>query len=91
MSKEAVSNFYKAVAQDQALQDKLKAADRPSSVVNMAAELGYEFTEEELVALMQERKDSGELDESQMDAVAGGMRDNCYAGSQCYIGDRMTY
>ncbi len=74
MSKEAVINLFKASAQDQELQAQLKGADSPATVVKLASEKGYEFNESEYTAVVQEMtaQDKGELEDSELEAVAGG-------------------
>lgn len=78
MSKEAVEQMIQAAEEDVALQKKLEAAEGFTEVVQIGAEKGYQFTENELQAFMTERgitlKESqeGELSEEALDAVAGG-------------------
>lgn len=72
MSKEAVREFYKVFQSDKALEEKIKSSDSTASVIKIAAEKGYEFTELELEAFMQESVAGGELSEEELAAVAGG-------------------
>jgi len=73
MSKEAVKEFYKVLQSDEALQQNVKAADSSMKVINIAAEKGYDFTELELEAFMQEAiAADGELSEEALETVAGG-------------------
>jgi predicted ribosomally synthesized peptide with nif11-like leader len=50
MAQECAARFFKAVQEDQALQQKFKAITNPETFVNMAAERGYNFTTDELEA-----------------------------------------
>ncbi len=72
MSKQAVREFYKVLQSDKALEEKIKSADSTASVIKIAAEKGYEFTELELEVFMQETVAVGELSEEELQAVAGG-------------------
>ncbi|MBR8836650.1 MAG: Nif11-like leader peptide family natural product precursor [Stigonema ocellatum SAG 48.90 = DSM 106950] len=75
MSKQAVREFYKVFQSDEALEERIKSTDSTASVIKIAAEKGYEFTELELEAFMQESVASGELSEEELEVVAGGNRD----------------
>jgi predicted ribosomally synthesized peptide with nif11-like leader len=82
MSKETVRAFFKVAENDKALEERIKTADSSTNVVQIAAEKGYEFTELELLAFMQEAVAAdGELSEEVLAAVAGGLvaegGDNC--------------
>jgi predicted ribosomally synthesized peptide with nif11-like leader len=72
MSKENLAKFMQQVQLDPSLQQKLAAApDKEQAsrlAVELGAQLGWEFTVAEVLDLDY----SGELDESQVDAVAGG-------------------
>lgn len=76
-----VLEFFKAVETDEALQEKLKAADSPASVIKIAAENGYDFSELELQAAMKNHlvtpQALEELPEEELLAVAGGFADGC--------------
>jgi len=74
MSKEAVMALFKASDADPALNARLKAADSPATVVNLAKEQGYEFDEAEYAAVVQEVMTQGyeELEDSRLKSVAGG-------------------
>lgn len=48
MAQEHAARFFKAVQQDQALKEKLKATTDPESFVKIAEQRGYNFTTEEL-------------------------------------------
>ncbi|MBQ9251294.1 MAG: Nif11-like leader peptide family natural product precursor [Clostridia bacterium] len=71
----AATEFLKKVLSDEAL--KTRVAD-PSQAVAVAAELGYEITEEELISAekelrKQENAEVVELNEENMDQAAGGL------------------
>lgn len=82
MSKESLTQFLKKVGGDAKLRRELdglfrRAAGQPAataaSVVEFAAKHGFKFTTTELKAHVAAAGKSGELSESEMDAVAGGL------------------
>ncbi len=50
MGQKNAAQLFKAVKQDNALQEKLKAATDPDAFIQIAQERGYHFTPEELQA-----------------------------------------
>ena len=48
MTQENATRLFKAVKQDQALQQRLKATANPEAFVKIAHERGYDFSVEEL-------------------------------------------
>lgn len=50
MTKQNAAELFKAVKQDQALQQKLRATANPEAFIKIAKERGYEFSTEELEA-----------------------------------------
>lgn len=50
MGQKNAAQLFKAVKQDNALQEKLKAATNPDAFIKVAQERGYHFTPEELQA-----------------------------------------
>ncbi|AOY84084.1 Nif11-like leader peptide family RiPP precursor [Moorena producens JHB] len=56
MSKESVLALIKAAEADQSLKAQLESAENPEQVLVIAASQGYNFTEEELLAVMQEQQ-----------------------------------
>jgi predicted ribosomally synthesized peptide with nif11-like leader len=72
MSKEQAREFFKISKNDETLQESLKAANSSAIVAQIAAEKGYEFTESELQAVMQEAIAEDELSEEDLFAIAGG-------------------
>ncbi|NEO89340.1 MAG: Nif11-like leader peptide family natural product precursor [Moorea sp. SIO3G5] len=56
MSRESVLALIKASENDQALKAQLESAEGPAIVLKIAASKGYDFTEEELLAVMQEQQ-----------------------------------
>ena len=75
MSKESAMQFALAVMEDQELRDRT-AKLKPEEVLSIAKEMGYDFTEEELTAAMDENK---ELSADELEAAAGG-----YPGDTIY-------
>ena len=71
MSIESVKKFYELLQSDEILQERVKAAEDSATVVQIASEKGYEFTEQELDRAMQEAIFEGELSEQELEAVAG--------------------
>ena len=83
MSIEAVNKFLQKVTEDQQLQEELAKAlesenDRQAAT-DLAAKHGYEFTPDELWAEIQNRQSefqqkeqAGELNDEELEAVAGG-------------------
>ncbi|MCF2147142.1 Nif11-like leader peptide family RiPP precursor [Desmonostoc muscorum LEGE 12446] len=75
MSKETVRGFFKVAENDEVLQEKLKAGNSSTSIIQMANERGYQFTTEELQVFMQEvTAADAELSEDELEAVAGGLK-----------------
>ena len=82
MSKENIALFYEKVKDDQGLQEIIKGLAGKSqeevigAVVKLGGENGFHFTAEDLKAYAEEKaaehNQSGELDDSQLEAVAGG-------------------
>lgn len=78
MSKEAVDSMIQTARKDAALQKKLEDAQGLAEVVQIGAEKGYQFTEDEVQAFLCEHgitigaSEQGELSEEALDAVAGG-------------------
>jgi len=68
MSKESAANFVLEVMEDNELRERT-AKLPPEELLPIAKEMGYDFTEEELTAVMDE---SHELTADQLEAVAGG-------------------
>ena len=48
MTQDHAAQFFKAVQQDEALKQRLKATTDPDSFIKIAADRGYSFTVEEL-------------------------------------------
>ena len=99
MANNTAAEFLNKVLSDEALKARL-ADKTPAQAVELAAELGYEVTDEELIAAEKElRRQSSpevvELDLDDMDKAAGGRRDwaaqgcaaTVEAGSTCWRND----
>jgi len=63
MAQEHAARFFKAVQQDEALKQKLKATTDPETFIKIAAQRGYNFTTEELDTAI------GKLSEEEFAAV----------------------
>jgi predicted ribosomally synthesized peptide with nif11-like leader len=72
MSKENLEKFMQQVQLDPSLQQKLAAAPDKEQASRLAVELGAELGLEFTLAEVLDLDYSGELDESELDAVAGG-------------------
>ena len=88
MAKENVKKFFEEVSKNEDLQKQLKAATekeeaeiakivsaQAEAAVKVAKEAGFDFTAEELIAVAM--PEGGQLDQSELDAVAGGYRLSC--------------
>ena len=86
MAKENVKAFFEALSQNEALQQVLKEKELAytgdkedrEAVVNevllpVAEEAGYAFTLEELKEIEEGMRPEGEVDEDELEAVAGGV------------------
>ena len=62
VSLEQLKAFITKVKDDQAIQEKLKAAKTPEEVVAIAKEYGHEFTADKIT----------ELSENELESVSGG-------------------
>jgi len=76
MSIEALEQFYDRIRSDSALESEAGAAlgEGAAAVVALGAREGFDFSEDELtIALAQHAMASGELSDSDLDLVAGGV------------------
>ncbi|WP_066384610.1 MULTISPECIES: Nif11-like leader peptide family natural product precursor [unclassified Anabaena] len=79
MSKQAIAQMMQSASQDKTLQQQLEQAGGLAEVVNIGAEKGYQFTEEDVQAFLLEHginfddSEEGELSEAVLETVAGGM------------------
>ncbi|MEH1770624.1 Nif11-like leader peptide family natural product precursor [Nostoc sp.] len=75
MSKEAVIELIEAAESNPTLLKELHSAQGPETVLTIAAERGFEFSESELLSVMQEKQlsfASEDLSDEQLEAIAGG-------------------
>ena len=86
MAKENIKAFFEALSKDEALQKALKEKELAytgkkedrEAVINevlipVAEEAGYAFTLDELKEFEKGMRPEGELDESELEAIAGGV------------------
>ena len=66
MSEEQLKAFLQAVKTDEAIQEKLNAAEDADAVVALAKEAGFLISAEELKVVQ------GEISEEELEGVAGG-------------------
>ena len=101
MTQENIKVFFEALSKDEALQQALKEKalsytgskeDREAVVeailIPVAKKAGYAFTLEELKEFEKGMRPEGELNESELEAVAGGMA--CGKGSVDFF-DKMFW
>ena len=69
---ETVKRFLEEAAKDEALAERLAGADTAEELLALAAEKGYALKEEDLASALAAPK-SGELDDSDLDDVTGGV------------------
>jgi|GEM_PF-1919868 predicted ribosomally synthesized peptide with nif11-like leader len=75
MSKQAVIKLIEAAESNPTLLKQLHSAQGPETVLAIAAERSFNFNEEELLTVMQEKQlsfTSDVLSDEQLEAVAGG-------------------
>jgi predicted ribosomally synthesized peptide with nif11-like leader len=85
MSKITADKWLEIVSQDANLQEKIKVANTPDIIIQIAAEQGYEVSEKELKATLEEvqnLKEHAELNEVELEVVAGG-RMTTYSPAAC--------
>ena len=63
-----MKSFLKAVSEDKEFMEKLSKAESTKAVIALAAEKGFALTVEDLTA----EAPTGELDDNELDDVAGG-------------------
>lgn len=68
--------FLEKISSDEELKSKVKKIpEGPEGVgplIELGKEWGYEFSEQDLVAAMKAKVDSGEIPQEDLDAVSGG-------------------
>jgi predicted ribosomally synthesized peptide with nif11-like leader len=79
---ENMKAFLEKVSSDEALKEKVKALESikdldkcKAAAVELAKEAGFTLVDEDFVSDMAE----GELSDSEMDAVAGGLKPGCFS------------
>ncbi len=80
MSKEAIEQMFQSAGDDPDLQHQLETAGGFAQVVEIGAEKGYQFTEQDAQAFLNDRglgtSVEGELSDEALEAVAGGWFQN---------------
>ena len=71
MSQENALAFFTQVEQNPTLKEKVQTAANKEELFKIAQEAGYSFTADDLKAIS-EKDESDELDEKELEAVAGG-------------------
>ena len=75
---ENIKKLLEKISQDEALQEKAKQMDSKEKLIAFARELGFELTEDDFKEETEQVK-SGEIDDDELEAVAGGARCMCAA------------
>ena len=70
MSEEQLNAFLEKVKADTSLQEKLKAAASPEAAIEIAKDVGFSITTEDIQSMQSE---SVELSDDELDAAAGGV------------------
>ena len=76
MSLTTIAHLVAAADRDRALRQKLQAAVTPENLVKIAAEYGYEFTTEELIALIQAQIKAQKAKSSAFDSLTEDISDD---------------
>jgi predicted ribosomally synthesized peptide with nif11-like leader len=76
MSQTTIAHLVAAADRDQALRQKLQAAVTPENLVKIAAEHGYEFSTEDLIALIQEQIEAQKAKSSAFDSLTEDISDD---------------
>ncbi|MBW4494009.1 MAG: Nif11-like leader peptide family natural product precursor [Oscillatoria princeps RMCB-10] len=76
MSQKDIAHLVAAADRDQALRQKLQAAVTPDNLVKIAAEHGYEFTAEDLIALIQAQIEAQKAKTSAFDSLTEDISDD---------------
>lgn len=97
MSIEAVNQFLQRVSEDASLQEELAqalaSADDRTATTELAGKYGYEFSSDELwqeiqnrQSELERRQEAGELNEEELEAVAGGIWAGPDGTGSCFCG-----
>ena len=71
MSQQNALEFFTQVEQNPTLKEKVETAANKEELFSIAREAGYSFTADDMKAIT-ETSESGELNEQELEAVAGG-------------------
>jgi predicted ribosomally synthesized peptide with nif11-like leader len=71
MSTQNVLDFFTQVETNSTLKQKVQAVSKKDDLLKLAQESGYTFTAEDIKAFV-EKSESDELNEEELEAVAGG-------------------
>ena len=88
MSEEQLKVFQEAIQADAALQEKIKAADGPDAIVEIAKAAGFVISAEELGAAASVKM--GELSDEELERVSGGVTPLvgvAVVAAACYFAD----
>ena len=83
---ETAFNFVKEVSNNETWKEELEAINTPADIVRYAADKGYEFTEEDIISVMEHQQQlaskESELSEEALEAIAGGGEWECKVGGK---------
>ena len=74
MSEEQLKAFLEKVKPDTSLEEKLKAATSPESVVEIAKEAGFAITAQDIQSM---KSETTELSDGELEGAAGGFGFGC--------------
>ena len=74
MSEEQLKAFLEKVKSDTELQEKLKAAASPEAAIEIAKDVGFSITAEDIQSM---QSAPGEVSDEELEGAAGGCFDGC--------------
>ena len=77
----AIDDFFKALADDSSLREKVSNAPSAAEAVKVAGDAGFTITEKELIEAYKSRM--SEMSEEQLSSVAGGKTQHSNKNSAC--------
>jgi predicted ribosomally synthesized peptide with nif11-like leader len=73
MSRESASKFFEKLQSDSELLGRVKETETVDEIRAIAKDGGFDFTEDEYLAVASQPIGDGELSDEQLDEVAGGL------------------
>jgi predicted ribosomally synthesized peptide with nif11-like leader len=75
MSKENIEKFYARLESDPALLEKIEGEQTEQALLRLARDEGFDFSDEELKAYLNDVKKKTRLSDNELAGVSGGMTD----------------